>query len=95
MVPAWGCVIGVCIAEILGLAGYSIVPALLPQIMEDWSLNGAQGGWLAEKEGGRQRIALRETERRDNAEGRAREIDGARRQPIGRGQCRSFVKELV
>jgi predicted MFS family arabinose efflux permease len=40
-------VIGVCAAEILGLAGYSIVPALLPQIMEAWSLNGTEGGWLA------------------------------------------------
>jgi predicted MFS family arabinose efflux permease len=40
-------VIGVCAAEILGLAGYSTVPALLPQIMEAWSLNGTEGGWLA------------------------------------------------
>jgi predicted MFS family arabinose efflux permease len=41
------CVIAVCIAEILGLAGYSIVPALLPQIMDAWTLNTTQGGWLA------------------------------------------------
>lgn len=40
-------VIGVCAAEILGLASYSIVPALLPQIMDAWSLSGTQGGWLA------------------------------------------------
>ncbi len=40
-------VAAVCGAEILGLAGYSIVPALLPQFMEDWSLSSAQGGWLA------------------------------------------------
>jgi len=40
-------VIGVCGAEILGLAGYSIVPALLPQIMNAWSLSGTEGGWLA------------------------------------------------
>jgi MFS family permease len=37
----------VCAAEILGLAGYSLVPALLPQFMETWSLTSAEGGWLA------------------------------------------------
>jgi predicted MFS family arabinose efflux permease len=37
----------ICAAEILSLAGYSIVPALLPQIMAAWSLNTTQGGWLA------------------------------------------------
>jgi predicted MFS family arabinose efflux permease len=45
--PSMVCVIGVCVAEILGLAGYSIVPALLPQIMDAWSLSATQGGWLA------------------------------------------------
>jgi predicted MFS family arabinose efflux permease len=45
--PSIACVIGVCAAEILTLASYSIVPALLPQIMEAWSLSSAQGGWLA------------------------------------------------
>lgn len=40
-------IFGVCAAEVLGLAGYSIVPALLPQIMEAWALNTTQGGWLA------------------------------------------------
>src|SRR5437762_9066905 len=40
-------VAGVCAAEILGLAGYSLVPALLPQFIETWSLTSAQGGWLA------------------------------------------------
>lgn len=45
--PSMVCVIGVCIAEVLGLAGYSIVPALLPQIMDAWSLSTTQGGWLA------------------------------------------------
>ncbi len=29
------------------MAGYSIVPALLPQFIEAWSLTNAQGGWLA------------------------------------------------
>src|SRR5579862_5412652 len=41
------CIFAVCAAEILGLAGYSIVPALLPQLMDAWSLNGTQAGWLA------------------------------------------------
>ena len=40
-------VIAVCLSEILGVAGYSIVPALLPQFLDDWSLSGAEGGWLA------------------------------------------------
>ena len=37
----------VCGSEILGLAGYSIVPALLPQFIDAWSLSNTQGGWLA------------------------------------------------
>src|ERR1700730_9564724 len=37
----------VCTAEILSLAGFSLVPALLPQFMTFWSLSNAQGGWLA------------------------------------------------
>jgi len=41
------CIAAVCISEILGLAGFSIVPALLPQIMDAWSLSSTQGGWLA------------------------------------------------
>jgi predicted MFS family arabinose efflux permease len=40
-------VVGVCVAEVLGLAGYSLVPALLSQFIETWSLTSAQGGWLA------------------------------------------------
>ena len=40
-------VAGVCASEIFGLAGYSLVPALLPQFIDAWSLTGAQGGWLA------------------------------------------------
>jgi predicted MFS family arabinose efflux permease len=40
-------VASVCAAEILGLAGYSIVPALLPQFIEAWSLTNTQAGWLA------------------------------------------------
>jgi predicted MFS family arabinose efflux permease len=41
------CIVAVCAAEILGLAGYSIIPALLPQLIDAWSLNGTQAGWLA------------------------------------------------
>ena len=37
----------VCTAEILSLAGFSLVPALLQQFMTIWSLSNAQGGWLA------------------------------------------------
>ncbi|MBV8337253.1 MAG: MFS transporter, partial [Alphaproteobacteria bacterium] len=37
----------ICVAEILGLAGYSIVPALLPQFIAAWSLTNTQAGWLA------------------------------------------------
>jgi predicted MFS family arabinose efflux permease len=40
-------VAAICAAEILGLAGYSIVPALLPQFIEAWSLTNTQAGWLA------------------------------------------------
>jgi hypothetical protein len=37
----------ICAAEILGLAGFSIVPALLPQFIDVWSLTNTQAGWLA------------------------------------------------
>ncbi|MBV8095041.1 MAG: MFS transporter [Acetobacteraceae bacterium] len=40
-------VAAICAAEILSLAGYSIVPALLPQFIEAWSLTNTQAGWLA------------------------------------------------
>jgi predicted MFS family arabinose efflux permease len=45
--PSIACISAICVAEILDLAGYSIVPALLPQIMEAWRLDGTQAGWLA------------------------------------------------
>ena len=45
--PSTAAVIAVCLSEILGVASYSIVPALLPQFLDDWSLSGAEGGWLA------------------------------------------------
>src|ERR1700720_1564676 len=40
-------VAAICGAEILGLAGFSIVPALLPQFIDAWSLTNTQAGWLA------------------------------------------------
>jgi predicted MFS family arabinose efflux permease len=45
--PSTACVIALCSAEILGLASYSIVPALLPQFIQAWSLSTTQAGWLA------------------------------------------------
>src|SRR5215471_14116507 len=45
--PSAAIVTAVCGAEILGLVGYSIVPALLPQFIEAWSLTNTQAGWLA------------------------------------------------
>src|SRR6202521_3012834 len=45
--PSAAIVAAVCGAEILGLAGFSIVPALLPQFIEAWSLTNTQAGWLA------------------------------------------------
>ena len=44
--PSAAIVAAICGAEILGLAGYSIVPALLPQFIEAWSLTNTQAGWL-------------------------------------------------
>jgi MFS family permease len=40
-------VAAICAAEILGLAGFSIIPALLPQFIDAWSLTNTQAGWLA------------------------------------------------
>jgi predicted MFS family arabinose efflux permease len=45
--PSAAIVAAICGAEILGLAGYSIIPALLPQFIEAWSLTNTQAGWLA------------------------------------------------
>jgi predicted MFS family arabinose efflux permease len=45
--PSAATVAAICGAEILSLAGYSIVPALLPQFIEAWSLTNTQAGWLA------------------------------------------------
>ena len=45
--PSPAIVAAICVAEILGVAGYSIVPALLPQFIEAWALTNTQAGWLA------------------------------------------------
>ena len=45
--PSVPVVAAICVAEILSLAGFSIVPALLPQFIEAWSLTNTQAGWLA------------------------------------------------
>ena len=37
----------VCAAEILGLAGFSLVPALFPQFIASWSMSNAEAGRLA------------------------------------------------
>src|SRR6478609_7473165 len=42
-----GAVACVCVAEILALASFSLVPALLPQFIVSWSLSNAEAGWLA------------------------------------------------
>lgn len=46
-VPSAAVVAAICIAEILSLAGFSIIPALLPQFIGAWSLTNTQAGWLA------------------------------------------------
>jgi predicted MFS family arabinose efflux permease len=45
--PSTPIVAAICAAEILGLAGFSIIPALLPQFINAWSLTNTQAGWLA------------------------------------------------
>jgi predicted MFS family arabinose efflux permease len=45
--PSAACVFAICAAEILSLAGYSVVPALLPQFIEAWSLSSTQAGCFA------------------------------------------------
>jgi predicted MFS family arabinose efflux permease len=45
--PRAAVVAAICGAEIASLAGYSIVPALLPRLIADWSLTNTEAGWLA------------------------------------------------
>src|SRR6266480_4953690 len=44
--PSVPVVATICAAEILGLAGFSIIPALLPQFIKAWSLTNTKAGWL-------------------------------------------------
>ena len=44
--PGVAAVAAVCAAEILGLTSYALVPALLPQFIQDWSLTTTEAGWL-------------------------------------------------
>jgi MFS family permease len=36
-----------CLAQVLGLANYSAVPAILPVFFDAWGLDNAEAGWLA------------------------------------------------
>jgi predicted MFS family arabinose efflux permease len=45
--PSPTIVAAICGAEILSLLGYSMIPALLPQFIDAWSLTNTQAGWLA------------------------------------------------
>jgi predicted MFS family arabinose efflux permease len=45
--PSAPIVAAICAAEILGLAGFWIIPALLPQFIDAWALTNTQAGWLA------------------------------------------------
>jgi hypothetical protein len=45
--PSASAVAAIWAAEILGLSGFSIIPALLPQFTEPWSLTNTEAGWLA------------------------------------------------
>ena len=35
-----------CVAEILGMTGFSVFPALLPGFIDEWSLSNTQAGWI-------------------------------------------------
>ena len=43
--PSTPIVAAICAAEILSLAGLSIVPAPLPQFIAAWTLTNTQAGW--------------------------------------------------
>jgi len=36
-----------CLAEVLGMAGFAAFPALLPQFLAEWSLSNTQAGWIS------------------------------------------------
>ncbi len=35
-----------CLAEVLGMAGFGSFPALLPQFAETWRLSSTEAGWV-------------------------------------------------
>lgn len=39
-------VAAMCLAEVLGMAGYSVFPALIPLFLEKWALTNAEAGWI-------------------------------------------------
>ena len=39
-------VAAVCLAEVLGMAGYSVFPALIPLFLDEWALSNAEAGWI-------------------------------------------------
>lgn len=40
-------VLTLCVAEVLGMAGFATLPALLPGFIEAWRLTNTQAGWIA------------------------------------------------
>ncbi len=39
-------ILTLCVAEVLGMLGISIFPALLPTLQSEWTLSNAQAGWI-------------------------------------------------
>lgn len=39
-------VLSFCLAEIFSMAGFALVPSLLPQLSQQWALSATEGGWL-------------------------------------------------
>ncbi len=39
-------VAAMCLAEVLGMAGYSVFPALIPLFLDEWALTNAEVGWI-------------------------------------------------
>lgn len=35
-----------CLAEILGMTGFSVFPALLPDFIDEWALSNTEAGWI-------------------------------------------------
>jgi MFS family permease len=39
-------VLSFCLAETFSMAGFALVPSLLPQLSQQWALSATEGGWL-------------------------------------------------